>query len=177
VQQMCTYCTFAARLRRDWLVVANVCQHVSSVETGAGAIEALVSGIPIITTALAEDGLPPARYTDSGIRFTVLLSQPVQPSGTHDQLIYDKLVAGLQTVTDLEALTGLPGYAIRRSPRALRAQGLISQHGESMPLTNVDLDDCIGVLSGSRLRAAVPACSLLGIGHRICARSPALGCA
>jgi ATP-dependent DNA helicase RecG len=91
------------RLRRDRLVVSNpgglygitadrlgqdavtsarnarlvaICQHVRSPPTGARVIEALASGIPTITEALAEHHLPPAHYIDSGIRFTVVLHQP-----------------------------------------------------------------------------------------------------
>lgn len=75
------------RLRRDRLVVANpgglygitvdrlgrdavtsarnarlvaICQHVRSPETDARVIEALASGIPTVTEALAGHGLPPA---------------------------------------------------------------------------------------------------------------------
>jgi ATP-dependent DNA helicase RecG len=146
------------RLRRDRLVIANpgglygitvdrlgrdpvtsarnarlvaICQHVYSAETGARAIEALASGIPIITGALAGAGLPPAHYIDSGIRFTVILSQPApQPTvATRDQVIYEALGDEPATVADLEARTGLPAYTIRRVLRGLRVQGLISQHG------------------------------------------------
>jgi ATP-dependent DNA helicase RecG len=148
------------RLRRDRLVIANpgglygitvdrlgldpvtsarnarlvaICQHVYSAETGARAIEALASGIPIITGALAGAGLPPAHYIDSGIRFTVILSQPApQPAAapaTRDQAIYEALGDEPATVADLEARTGLPAYTVRRVLRGLRAQGLISQHG------------------------------------------------
>jgi len=53
-----------------------ICQHVRSPQTGARVIEALASGIPTITEALAEHHLPPAHYIDSGIRFTVVLHQP-----------------------------------------------------------------------------------------------------
>ena len=146
------------RLRRDRLVIANpgglygitvdrlgrdpvtsarnarlvaICQHVYSAETGARAIEALASGIPIVTDALAGAGLPPARYIDSGIRFTVILSQPApQPAAaSRDRAIYEALGDEPATVADLEARTGLPAYTIRRVLRGLRAQGLISQRG------------------------------------------------
>ena len=53
-----------------------VCQHVRSPQTGARVIEALASGIPTITEALAGHHLPPAHYIASGIRFTVVLHQP-----------------------------------------------------------------------------------------------------
>jgi ATP-dependent DNA helicase RecG len=125
------------RLGRDSVTSARnarlvaICQHVYSAETGARAIEALASGIPIITDALAETGLPPARYIDSGIRFTVILTQPA-PSpapAIRDQVIYDALGNGPATVADLEIRTGLPPHTIRRSLRGLKAQGLVDQHG------------------------------------------------
>jgi ATP-dependent DNA helicase RecG len=76
--------------------------------------------------ALAGAGLPSAHYVDSGITFTVILSQPA-PSGasapaTRDQVIYDALGDNPATVADLESHTGLPGYTIRRSLRDLRAR-------------------------------------------------------
>jgi ATP-dependent DNA helicase RecG len=125
------------RLGRDSVTSARnarlvaICQHVYSAETGARAIEALASGIPIVTDALADAGLPPAHYIDSGIRFTVILSQPAHAPApaTRDQTIYEALGQGLSTVADLEARTGLPAYTLRRSLRALRAQGLVEQLG------------------------------------------------
>jgi ATP-dependent DNA helicase RecG len=154
------------RLRRDRLVITNpgglygitvdrlgrdpvtsarnarlvaICQHVYSAETGARAIEALASGIPIVTGALAEAGLPPAHYIDSGIKFTVILTQPAPSApapAPRDQLIYEALRDGPSTVAALEAHTGLPAYTIRRSLRGLRAQGLIEQlGGQGRPTT------------------------------------------
>jgi ATP-dependent DNA helicase RecG len=111
-----------------------ICQHVHSVETGARAIEALASGIPIVTEALAEAALPPAHYIDAGIRFVAVLRQPA-PLATdalpaaRDLAVYDALATDAKTVAELETQTGLPGYSIRRSLRALRAQGLVEQHG------------------------------------------------
>ena len=79
------------RLGRDPVTSARnrqlveICQHVYSTATGARAVEALATGIPLVTESLREAGLPPARYFDSGIRFTVMLRQrssvPVLPSG------------------------------------------------------------------------------------------------
>jgi ATP-dependent DNA helicase RecG len=115
-----------------------ICQHVYSAETGARAIEALASGIPIVTDALTAAELPPAHYIDSGIRFTVILSQPVPAPAraTRDQVIYDALAGAPATVVDLEARTGLPAYTIRRALRELRAQGLIQQlGGQGRPTT------------------------------------------
>jgi ATP-dependent DNA helicase RecG len=127
------------RLGRDAVTSARnarlvaICQHVYSAETGARAIEALASGIPIVTEALAEAGLPPAHYIDSGIKFTVILAQPaLRPaaiSAPRDRAVYEALGDGPSTVADLEERTGLPAYTIRRVLRGLRAQGLIEQRG------------------------------------------------
>ena len=149
------------RLRRDRLVIANpgglygitvdrlgrdsvtsarnarlvaICQHVYSYETGARAIEALASGIPTVTEALLEAGLPAAQYIDVGIRFTVIMRQPTrQTPGTaltqYDRLIHSMLEGGSHSVAELEALTSLPPHTIRRSLRALRTEGLVQQLG------------------------------------------------
>jgi ATP-dependent DNA helicase RecG len=128
------------RLGRDSVTSARnrqlvaICQHVYSAETGARAIEALASGIPIVTSALREAGLPPAHYVDSGIRFTVILSQPAPPPPppvlpAREQLIYDLLGNGPRTAADLVAQAQLPIHTVRRALRALRAQGLVRQDG------------------------------------------------
>lgn len=158
------------RLRRDRLVIANpgglyginverlgrdpvtsarnrqlveICQHVYSTDTGARAVEALASGIPLVTESLREAGLPPARYFDSGIRFTVMLRQqaripspPTAPSATavpslsgRDQLIYDLLAGAPRTAAELAAQTRLSADTVRRGLRSLRDLGLVRQHG------------------------------------------------
>lgn len=149
------------RLRRDRLVVSNpgglygitvdrlghdavtsarnprlvaICQHVRTPDTGARVIEALASGIPTIATALAEQGLPPARYADTSIRFTVLLRRPsaipISPVLSRTELrVYEALASAGRTVRDLEGELGLAGPTIRRALRSLRDQGLIRQNG------------------------------------------------
>lgn len=96
------------RLRRDRLVVSNpgglygitvdrlgkdavtsarnarlvsICRHVRSHDTGARVIEALAGGIPTVTSAVKEAGLPPVHHIDAGIRFTVVLrhTPPASP--------------------------------------------------------------------------------------------------
>lgn len=147
------------RLRRDRLVIGNpgglygitvdrlgrnavtsarnarlvaICQHVYSAETGARAVEALASGIPIVTEAIAEAGLPPARYTDSGIRFTVVIHrhapQPATMSSL-ERLVFTALERAPRTVAQLEEETGIPAYTLRRALRSLREQGLAEQLG------------------------------------------------
>jgi ATP-dependent DNA helicase RecG len=147
------------RLRRDRLVIGNpgglygitvdrlgqdavtsarnarlvaICQHVYSAETGARAIEALASGLPIVTEAVAEAGLPPVRYTDSGIRFTVVIyRQAPQPATMSplDRLVYNALEPAPRTVAQLEEETGIPAYTLRRALRSLREQNLAEQLG------------------------------------------------
>ncbi|WP_235433729.1 ATP-binding protein [Protofrankia coriariae] len=149
------------RLRRDRLVVANpgglyritvdclgrdavtsarnarlvaICQHVRSPETGARVIEALASGIPTITDALAAYHLPPAHYIDSGIRFTVVLQRrtatPAETDlNTTELRIHQALAKGTRTVSELERDLGLTAPTIRRALRRLRGRGLIVQLG------------------------------------------------
>jgi ATP-dependent DNA helicase RecG len=137
------------RLGRDPVTSARnrqlveICQHVYSVATGARAVEALASGIPLVTEALRDAGLPPARYFDSGIRFTVMLRQqsqtpspPTTPPATaapslsgRDQLIYDLLAGAPRSVSEIAAQTQLSADTVRRSLRALREHGLVRQHG------------------------------------------------
>jgi len=85
-----------------------------------------------VTEAIAEAGLPPARYTDSVIRFTVVLRrlapQPVAMSPL-DRLVFTALEPGPRTVAQLEEETGIPAYTVRRALRSLREQGLAEQHG------------------------------------------------
>lgn len=137
------------RLGRDPVTSARnrqlveICQHVYSTATGARAVEALATGIPLVTESLIEARLPPARYFDSGIRFTVMLSQrsstPAPPSASpvpatpslsgRDQLIFDALATGPRTISELAAQTRLSADAVRRGLKALRERGLVRQDG------------------------------------------------
>jgi ATP-dependent DNA helicase RecG len=151
------------RLRRDRLVVSNpgglygitvdrlgrdavtsarnarlvaICQHVRSPETGARVIEALASGIPTITEALAEYHLPPAHYIDSGIRFTAVLHRSsttlsATKPGLNDteRQIYQALSRGARSVADLGQDLNLAAPNIRKALRNLGAQGLVTQLG------------------------------------------------
>ncbi len=130
------------RLGRDAVTSARnarlvaVCQHVRSSETGARVIEALASGIPTVTEALTEQGLPPAHYVDSGIRFTVVLHQPsTTPTATEPDLIaterriYQALATRARTVADLTDELNLTAPNIRKTLRNLRSRGLVTQLG------------------------------------------------
>lgn len=122
--------------------LVRICQHVYSEETGARAVEALASGIPTIADALSKEGLPPAHYIDSGIRFTVILSRTVRPASPQqssssavpalsprDQKIYDLLSGGSRTSADLALQAGLTVHTVRRALRSLRDLGLVQQYG------------------------------------------------
>ncbi|WP_236701496.1 MULTISPECIES: ATP-binding protein [Frankia] len=132
------------RLGRDAVTSARnaslvaICQHVRSAQTGARVIEALASGIPTVTEALADCGLPSAHYVDSGIRFTVILHQfatatPVAtaepPLGATERRVYQALTRQGRTVSDLAEELGLSAPNIRKALRNLRGRGLILQLG------------------------------------------------
>lgn len=149
------------RLRRDRLVVSNpgglygitverlgrdavtsarnarlvaICQHVRSPETGARVIEALATGIPIVTASLAEARIPPAHYMDAGIRFTVVLQRAAtaatQPELNETALrVYDALAAGPQNAAELQKSLELSAPNIRKVLRGLRSRGLVEQLG------------------------------------------------
>lgn len=57
--------------RNMWLV--NIAQYLRSPDSGGRVIEALATGMPTIAQALSDAGLPPAQYSDAGIRFTAVL--------------------------------------------------------------------------------------------------------
>lgn len=149
------------RLRRDRLVVSNpgglygitierlgrdavtsarnarlvaICQHVRTPETGSRVIEALATGIPIVTAALSEASLPAAHYVDAGIRFTVVLHRAVVGGRVTDLnetelRIYDALGAQARTAADLGHELDLTAPNIRKALRTLRAHGLVEQRG------------------------------------------------
>lgn len=149
------------RLRRDRLIVANpgglygitvdrlghdavtsarnarlvaICQYVRTPDTGARVIEALASGIPTIANALAQHGLPPAKYTDANIRFTAMLRRPTPSPGAGnfnatELRIYDALAGTPRTVAQLADELALTRPNIRKALRSLRDHGLVSQDG------------------------------------------------
>lgn len=129
------------RLGRDAVTSARnarlvaICQHVRSPDTQARVIEALASGLPMVAESLAAVSLPPARYTDAGIRFTaVLYHAPSAPAAVvnlnqTEQRIYDALAAGPHSVTELETRLSLSGPNIRKALRSLRTAGLVEQEG------------------------------------------------
>lgn len=133
-----------------------ICQHVRSPQTGARVIEGLATGIPAVTEALANQGLPPAHYVDSGIRFTVVLHQfspaasstiaPTagsSPTSTTakaaeageaalsatQRRVHQALTEHGRTVRELADTLGLAAPNLRKILRDLRARGLAIQDG------------------------------------------------
>jgi len=112
-----------------------LCQHVRTPDTRARVIEALASGIPAVNTALADRGLPAARFIDAGIRFTALLRhvRPNQAEGPRltrtQRRIYDALSSGPATVQHLGDHLDLTGPTARKALRALVDHALVVQHG------------------------------------------------
>ena len=129
------------RLGRDAVTSARnarlvaICQHARSPETGARVIEALASGIPIVTHSLAEYGLPPAQYIDGGIRFTAVLRSQRPPAAAISGLnptetrVYRELGSGTRTVAELQQSLGLTAPNLRKALRELRDRGLVIQKG------------------------------------------------
>ena len=113
---------------------AAIAPH-NSPDTGARIIEALASGIPTIANALATQGLPPATYIDTNIRFTVLVHPaPSRPRTTMtlnrtEQRIYDALATGPRTVAELQTELTLTAPNIRKALRNLRQHNLVHQDG------------------------------------------------
>jgi len=141
--------TIEVRLRRDRLVIGNpgglygitvdrlgqdaitsarnarlvaICQHVYSTETGARAIEALATGIPIVTEAIAEAGLPPSPPVHR-FRHPVHRRAHQTASSHHDEMMRRYRCAPHQSLSQAVAGlirrglgTGTPGE-IAKSPR------------------------------------------------------------
>jgi ATP-dependent DNA helicase RecG len=128
------------RLGQDAITAARnaqliaICQHVRSIDTGGRVIEALATGIPTITAALADRGLPAAQYIDASIRFTVILRSPAPRAeatdlNTTEVRVYEALGSEPRTVADLEVMLALTGPNIRKALRSLRGHGYVRQDG------------------------------------------------
>ncbi|MFJ4658298.1 ATP-binding protein [Nocardia sp. NPDC088792] len=141
--------------RNMWLV--TISQYLRSPESGGRVIEALATGIPTITQALIDSGLPPAQYSDAGIRFTAVLksgsvssrggvhrgieqqtrstppelSRPThqrQPTATQEKIL-QILSTGPHGVGDLQPLLSLSASGIRKALAELRDAGMVEQIG------------------------------------------------
>ena len=131
----------AERLGHDHLTSARngtlvaLCQNVRTSEHGARVIEALATGIPTVLRVLEAAAMPPPRFYDQGIRFTVLLYRSARTPAARPHLtpserrIYEALRGGSSTVEEIEEELGMQGPAIRKVLRSLREKKIVVQHG------------------------------------------------
>lgn len=116
--------------------LVTICQYVHSPVSGLRVIEALATGIPTVTAELEQAGMPPARYTDTGISFTAVLrpatwKPPASPAlSTTELRIYDALAVGPKTASELHTLLGLQIPNIHKAMRALTDKGLVTRLGK-----------------------------------------------
>ena len=112
----------------------SLCQDARTPD-GNRVVEGLSTGLQKVAATLAEQGLPAARYFDSGSRFTALLSARVEPAkppvapNTTAGRVYAELVAGPLSVADLEDRLQLKGPNIRKVLRELADRGLVTRTG------------------------------------------------
>ncbi len=112
----------------------SICQYVHTRDDGGRVVEALATGIPTVTASLARAGLPPARFIDAGIRFTVILRRG--PSSTRRPVIRGRsalavweAIDGERSVDEIRARTGLSTANVRRILRDLRDNRFIVVNG------------------------------------------------
>jgi ATP-dependent DNA helicase RecG len=130
----------ADRLGKDAVTSArnarlvSICQYARSPSGDARVIEALATGIPIVTASLERADLPPAHYVDSGIRFTVVLHRSMTPRidaklNATEERVYGALLVANRSVEDLQAILQMSRPNIRKALRSLRAVGMVEQIG------------------------------------------------
>lgn len=112
----------------------SICQYVRTRDDGGRVVEALATGIPTVTASLAKAGLPPARFIDTAIRFTVILRRG--PSGARRPIIRGRsalavweTIDGERTVDEIRTRTGLSTANVRRILRDLRDDHFIVVNG------------------------------------------------
>ncbi len=118
--------------RNKWLL--SLCENVTDA-TGGRVVEALATGLTTVARELKGAGLPPARYYDTGIMFTAVLSESVASTrsghkpasaqlprtGTRLRVVLDALQESPdQTVEQLGRKTGLSESSVRTALTALR---------------------------------------------------------
>lgn len=106
----------------------TLCQDARTPD-GNRVVEGMSTGLQKVAVTLASQGLPAARYFDSGSRFTALLAAqvapkvaPVQP-GTSASRVYGELVAGPLTVAELEGRFATEGSQHPKDPSGTRFPG------------------------------------------------------
>ena len=99
-------------------------------------IEAMASGIPKVLAALSKAQLPPAQFSDQGIRFTVIIRRggrpsraanrnPAVPTPAETRLLEVIERAGPLSTSDIADQLGISDQAVRRTLTSLRAKGQI----------------------------------------------------
>ncbi len=111
-----------------------ICQYVRSGDDEVRVVEALATGIPTVTASLVRAAMPPARYIDTAIRFTVIL-QHDGPSTRRPTIRGRSAIAvwgaiiGEKTVDEIKVATGLSTANVRRVLRDLRDRKYIAVTG------------------------------------------------
>ena len=119
---------------RNGTLVA-LCQNIRASERGSRVIEALATGIPTVLRLLESARMPPPQFYDQGIRFTVLLRREVAAAVAAPELtdsqqrVFEALLDGERTVSELEEQLGMHGAAIRKILRVLRGKKIVIQRG------------------------------------------------
>jgi ATP-dependent DNA helicase RecG len=110
--------------------LVELCRYART-DDGARVVETLATGIPRVLASLAAAGLPPATFSDTGLRFTVVLRPATGSSSLtrSQQKVYDAVADGDLDVDDLEEATGLKAPNVRKVLRALIDSGLGAQEG------------------------------------------------
>lgn len=125
-------------------VLLNLCRFATLPSDGSRVVEALATGIPRITEELSAAGMPPPVFTDTGIRFTVVLHNtarrpgptrtevraPRIRPGTNLARVYAVLSDAPISAAEIAAETGLSRVSVRKAIRLLRDEhGVVDQQG------------------------------------------------
>jgi ATP-dependent DNA helicase RecG len=113
----------------------RICQHLRLQDQNV--IEAMATGIPRVIEALDESGLPPARFVDEGIRFTVLVgrstSAPTLEGRTRESLTMSeqRVLEALRNAdplssTEIGAMLGVSQAAARGALSGLVKAGIVT---------------------------------------------------
>jgi ATP-dependent DNA helicase RecG len=114
--------------------LVELCRYART-DDGARVVETPATGIPRVLASLAAAGLPPATFSDTGLRFTAVLrpatatTAPESSLTRSQQKVYDALTGAASDVDDLEEATGLKPPNVRKVLRALIDSGLVARDG------------------------------------------------
>jgi ATP-dependent DNA helicase RecG len=113
--------------------LVEVCRFARTSDD-ARVVETLASGIPKVMEALTVAGLPPARFSDTGIQFTAILrssaARNVAPAMSPSQrAVFMTLAAGPLRALDVAKASGLKPDTARKALHALVQSGVVEQRG------------------------------------------------